>query len=438
MPLLTTARPSCCFVKTSSSLLTMLTTIAVVTLLALPSAVGRAEDWPCWRGPTHDGLSPETGLPIYWTEEKGIRWKTPIPGRGHSSPIVVGDAVFVTSAIEDRESRILLRIDRTSGEVVWKREVLEAPLEPLHPLNSYSSSTPATDGRLVFVSFLDRDQAYVAAFDLDGTRVWEARPGAFSSKHGYCSSPVVYKDRLIINGDHDGESYLALLDKETGATVWKVPRAGKTRSYSVPRILSVGGRDQIILTGSFATSGFDPDSGSLLWTVAGPSEQMVASILDTDDLIFAMGGYPERHLLAIRKGGSGDVTTSHIAWRTHRGVPYVPSALLYGKLLHVVSDEGTYTCYEPETGKELSRKRIALHISGSLVGGDGKVYITSDSGETTVLENSSAAKVLASNAIGEDVFSSPAISQGDIFLRAAKHLFCIEGTNGQSTVLGAE
>lgn len=401
--------------------------IAVLALLL--AATAPAGDWPCWRGPTQDGMSVDANLPIHWSPEEGIRWKAAIPGRGHSSPIIVGDAIFVTSAIEEEEKRVLLRIDRGTGEILWQRDVLEAPLEQLHPLNSYSSSTPSSDGERVYVSFLDREQVYIAAYDLDGNRVWEVRPGAFSSKHGYCSSPVVYKGGLIVNGDHDGESYLALLDTQTGQTIWKAPRAGKTRSYSVPRVLSVAGRDQIVLTGSYATSGFHPDTGELLWRVDGPSEQMVASILDRGDILFAMGGYPERHLLAIKKGGAGDITQSHIVWRTHKGVPYVPSALLYGDYLHVVSDEGSYTCFEPETGKELSRKRIALHISGSLVGGDGKVYITSDSGETTVLENSAGGKVLARNAIGEDFFSSPAIAQGEIFLRGASHLFCIEGVD---------
>lgn len=391
---------------------------------------GACENWPGWRGPNHDGLSAETPLPADWSIHDGVRWATDIPGRGHSSPIVWGNAVFATSADEDRETRMLLRLERDTGRILWRRDVLRAPLEPIHPLNSYASSTPATDGRSVFICFLDGANLYVAAYDFDGRLVWERRPGVFASKHGFCSCPVVYNDRLIVNGDHDGDSYLLLLDKSSGETIWKTPREGRTRSYSVPRVVPVDGTDQIVLTGSFATSGFDPNTGRLLWTVAGPSEQMVASILHAGDLMFAMGGYPERHLLAIRKGGVGDVTSSHIVWRTHKGVPYVPSALLYGDLLHVVSDEGVYTCFDPATGTELARKRVASHVSSSLVGGDGKVYITSDAGETTVLSNAPRAEIVGRGTVGEDVYSTPAISGREIFIRGAKRLFCIAGRAG--------
>jgi outer membrane protein assembly factor BamB len=174
-----------------------------------------------------------------------------------------------------------------------------------------------------------------------------------------------------------------------------------------------------------ATSGFDLETGKLIWSVDGPSEQMVASILEEGDLLFAMGGYPERHLLAIKKGGVGDVTQSHIVWRTHRGVPYVPSALMYGGLLHVVSDEGMYTCYDPPTGRQHQQKRVSTHISGSLVGGDGVIYITDDDGRTTVLANSAGFEVVGRNSIDERVFSTPAISQGCLFIRGEKHLVCV-------------
>jgi len=401
--------------------------LPVLTVLLLWGAVtdARGENWPNWRGPHQDGISHETNLPVEWSAEEGIRWKTPIDGKGHSSPIVWGDTIFLTSAIHDSESRLLWKIDRLTGSVVWKKEVLKTPLEPIHPLNSYASSTPATDGERVYVSFLARSEMYVAAFDFSGDRVWESRPGPFSSKHGFCSSPVIYKDWLIVNGDHDGESYLCTIERKTGNVVWKVPREGKTRSYSVPRVITVDGKDQVVLTGSHATSGFDIDNGRLIWSVDGPSEQMVASLLHNDDLIFAMGGFPERHLLAIKKGGNGQITSSHVVWRSHRSVPYVPSAILYGDYLHVVSDDGMYTCYDPATGKLLQQKRVGTHISASIVGGDSHVYITDEEGRTTVLKNNSKFEIVAKNGIGESVFTSPAISQQTIFIRGEKHLFAI-------------
>lgn len=398
----------------------------VIGGLVWPALWLHAENWPVWRGPHADGISREAELPTEWMPDSDeIVWKVPLPGRGHSSPIIWDDKVFITSAVKESEERLLLKLDRDTGAEIWRQTVLRAPFESIHPLNSHASSTPATDGRLVFVTFLDRVEYYVAAYDFSGKPVWEARPGPFSSKHGFCSSPILHRDRLILNGDHDGESFLTVLDKETGQEIWKVRRANKTRSYSVPRILKIGGKEQVVLTGSLATSGFDAETGELLWTVDGPSEQMVASIVEEGDLIFAMGGFPERHLLAIRKGGIGDITDSHIVWRTHRSVPYVPSPLLYGHLLHVVSDEGMYSCFDPPTGKRYQQKRISSHISSSLVGGAGHIYVTDDRGTTTVLENSSDYSIVARNSVGEEVYSTPALSQGSIFIRGEEHLFRI-------------
>ncbi|MBY0585881.1 PQQ-binding-like beta-propeller repeat protein [bacterium] len=399
--------------------------MTVLIFCASFSSWASAEDWPGWRGPRADGVSAESKLPTHWSPTDGIRWKSAIPGRGHSSPIVVGDAIFLLSADETAQDRLLLRIDRKTGQIVWTQIVIHAPLEPIHHLNTFASSTPLCDGTRVFVTFLDQDETYVAAYDFNGQQIWESRPGPFSSKHGFCLSPVLYKDWIIINGDHDGESFLAALDRATGKVVWRVPRVNKTRSYSVPRILSIQGRDQIILTGSLLTSGFDAQTGERIWWADGPSEQMVASIVEKGDLLFALGGYPERHLLAIRKGGSGNITDSHIVWRTHRGIPYVPSPLMYGDWLHIVSDDGMYSCYEPITGKLLSQKRVSSHVSGSIVGGDGHVYISDDEGKTIVLQNAGEFQITANNELGEGVFSSMAISQGNLFLRGEKHLFSI-------------
>ena len=400
----------------------------VTVLLLLIAFPAIAEDWPQWRGNHGDGVSREDTLPIYWSANSGIRWKTKLPGRGHSSPVVSNGKVFVLSADEAAEERLLICLDQKDGSIQWTRVVLESPLESIHPLNSRASSTPATDGERVFVTFLDETETLVAAYDYEGNKSWESRPGGFSSKHGFCSNPVVYEDLLIVNGDHDGDSYLVALDRETGKIVWKVPRAHKTRSYSVPRILTIDGRDQIVLTGSFATSGFDARTGELIWSVDGPSEQMVASILEWNDLIFAMGGFPEKHVLAIRKGGAGDITESHIVWRTNKAAPYVPSAVLYGDLLHVVSDDGIYTCYDPPTGDVHVRRRLTSHTSSSTFAGAGHIYVTDDQGKTTVITNSPDCEIVAVNSVGEDVYSTPSPADGTIFLRGVEHLFCIEGT----------
>ncbi len=211
--------------------------------------LAHAENWPGWRGPRNDGTVLEGRTPVKWSGSENVAWKTALPGKGHASPVIWGDAVFVTAALEEKNQRILMRLDYATGEVVWKRVVLESALEKVNPLNSRASSTPATDGKHVYVSFLDGDKMFVAAYDFDGKRVWAVRPGVFSSKHGYCSSPILWKDKVIVNGDHDGPAYILALNKETGKTVWKTPRPNRTRSYTPFIIREISGRNQLIFFG---------------------------------------------------------------------------------------------------------------------------------------------------------------------------------------------
>lgn len=411
-------------------------TLAALVLLAFFREPVLGENWPGWRGPRATGLSEEPEIPLEWSPTENIAWKVKIPGVGHSSPAVWDDSVFVTGAIPEKQERRLYRLDRRTGTILWDRLVLEAPLEPIHPLNSYASSTPATDGKRVFVTFLDVDRMYVAAFDFDGNLLWETRPGPFASKHGFCTNPVLHGENVILNGDHDGDAYIVSLRQADGKEVWKIPRENKTRSYCTPIIVREGEIDQFMLNGSFCTAGYDARTGKRIWICDGPSEQMVATLVVGHGLIFSLGGFPERHLLAIRRGQTGNLD-DQIVWRTHQGIPYVPSPLLYGDLLHVLSDEGFYTCFDPPTGKTLTRKRACKHVSSSLVGGLERVYLTEDDGRTVVIANEPGFRVLAENHLGEEIYSSPAISRGNLFLRGKEHLFCI-GRQPEKEVAGNE
>src|SRR5688572_11471108 len=217
--------------------------------LAVASTMARAENWPGWRGPRGDGTSHEKNVPLHWNARSNVLWQTPLPGTGHASPIVWGDHVFTVAADADSEERLLLAVQRSSGKIAWQRAVLRSPLERKHALNSHASSTPATDGEKIYVAFLDKQEMVVAAFDFAGKPVWSVRPGRFTSMHGFCSSPVIYKDKLIVNGDHDGESYIVALHRSDGSTAWKTPRENKTRSYCVPLIRELAGRTQMVLSG---------------------------------------------------------------------------------------------------------------------------------------------------------------------------------------------
>ncbi|MBI5760349.1 MAG: PQQ-like beta-propeller repeat protein [Planctomycetales bacterium] len=390
------------------------------------AANAQAEDWANWRGPRGDGTSLETNVPIKWSATENIAWKVAIPHAGHGSPIVWHDYVFVLGADLELNERRLSAFDRRSGRLLWDRAVCSPSAERIHRLNSHASSTPATDGERVYASFLDQKEMIIAAYDLSGNELWKVHPGAFASVHGYCSSPVLYKDKVIVNGDHDGEAYIVALDRATGKTLWKTPRENKTRSYCTPIIREIGGRTQMMLSGSKCVASYNPDDGSRHWIIDGPTEQFVASPLYAHNLLFITGGFPEHHTLAIDPTGRGNVTDSHIVWRhKNKGVSYVPSPIAVKDYFLVASDGGMGTCFDAKTGEIQWLERLGSHFSASLVAAEGRVYFTDDDGITKVIEPGPKLNVVAENSLGEPCYASPAISRGQIFVRTEKSLICI-------------
>lgn len=392
-----------------------------------------------WRGPRGDGTSLEQKIPTTWSDTENIAWKVAIPGQGHASPIVWQDRIFLVSSLDDGQ-RLLLCLDRRDGSELWRKTVFTAELENHHQLNSRASSTPATDGDLVYVSFLEpdgtkklfKDERYitpgkmvVAAFDLEGNLKWKVRPGEFASIHGYCSPPVIWEDRLLVNGDHDGDSYLVALDKETGETLWKVERENRTRSYSTPIIREIDGRTQMILSGNMCVASYDPADGTRHWIVDGPTEQFVASVVYNGDLIFMTCGFPDKLMQAIRPDGKGNVSDTHVVWESRESASYVPSPVAVEDYFLLVADNGIASQYEAATGKRLWRERLGGGHSASLITAGGLVYFTSDTGTTTVVRPGEKFDVIAKNELGERVSASPAVSQGQLFLRGFKHLYCI-------------
>jgi hypothetical protein len=411
----------------------------VVGGLSSPAPCAETENWPMWRGPRGDGTSLERNIPTQWDGQSGrnIAWKTPIPGRGHSSPIVWQDRVFVVSCLPDSQERVLVALDRHSGNILWQKSVLNAPLENKHHLNSHASGTPATDGELVYVTFLEPNgsvdtggrrtpgEMVVAAYDFAGRQKWLVRPGPFASVHGYCSCPVLFEDKVIVNGDHDGDGYIVALDRRTGKPIWKIDRPNHTRSYVTPIIREIGGRMQMILSGSKCTASYDPRTGAELWYMDGPTEQFVASPVYDGRFVYLTAGYPEYHILAVDPTHSGKLGQEAIAWRTTKGCAYVPSPILCGEHFLVVSDSGIGSCYHAQSGRQLWMQRLGRHYSASLVTAAGLVYFLSDDGEMKVVRPGEKLDVVAENQLGESCYASPAISQGQIFIRGEKHLYCI-------------
>ena len=397
--------------------------IAFAVLAVLPQL--NAENWPGWRGPRGDGSSSDPNVPIKWSGTDNVTWKTQLPGKGHSSPIIWDNAIFVTSAIEDTSERVLMRIDRTTGAIKWKRVVLVADFEGIHRLNSRASSTPLTDGERVYVSFLDGRNMFIAAYDFDGNQLWQTRPGVFASKHGYCSSPILWKDTIIVNGDHDGPAYIVSLDRKTGKTAWKIERPNNVRSYSVPLIRTIDGRDQMIVSGSKCVASYDPTTGKQHWILDGPTEQFVATVVYNGDLIFMTCGFPQRHMMGIDPRGSGNITNTHVAWHTRKNCSYVPSPVWIDKYFINVDDRGIATALDAKTGDEVWSQKLRRKQSASLLTANGLIYILGDDGSTSVVKPGPTYNEIARNSIGENAYASPAISGGQIFIRGSDHLFCI-------------
>ena len=420
---------------TVSVLLAPLLTLAPPARAADPAPTSRPAaavntNWPMWRGPHGDGRSDESDVPTKWSATDNVAWKVPIPGKGHSSPVVWGDRIFVTTAVEPQNKRDLLCLDRKDGKVLWQKTVLTAPLEKKHVLNSFASATPATDGKRVWVSFFEAPKIELVCYDFDGNEVYRRSPGEFHSVHGFCSSPVLYKDMVILNGDQDAPAYLVAYDKETGTERWRTDRPNKTRSYCTPLIAELAGRTQMVLSGSKSVASYDPDTGKQLWVMDGPTEQFVASLVTTDGVLFCTGGFPEHHILGINPDGTGDVTKTHILFHDRKGVSYVPSPIAAGHWFFVVSDDGLASCYEAKTGEVKWRQRLGRHHSASAVSAGGNLYFTSDAGETFVFKAAPQFELVSKNDLGDECYASPAISRGQVFVRSLHSLWCIGRDNG--------
>jgi outer membrane protein assembly factor BamB len=403
------------------------TTLEACLLLALLAPVASAEDWPMWRGPRSDGTSSETNIPTRWSATENIRWKVFIPGKGHSSPIVVGDRILLTTCMEDQGLRMLLCLDRTTGRLLWQHVVLQAQLEPKHNLNSYASGTPAADDKHVWVAFFEVPRIELVCYDLDGHEIWRLSPGEFRSIHGFCSSPVLYKNMLILNCDQDSPAAaLVAFDKETGRVLWRSPRPNQTRSYCTPIIRALGGRDQLLLSGSKCVVSYEANTGRPIWAIDGPTEQFVASLVETDGIVFVTGGFPTLHLVAIDPSGFGNVSNTKVLWHDHRGAAYVPSPIAARGYFFVASDDGIGSCWEARTGTLMWKRRLGPHHSASAVSAGGKLYFPADNGDTFVVNASPKLEMVSVNSLGEETHASPAISQGDMFIRTLHNLYCIK------------
>ena len=399
--------------------------VLVVGWLAIFIPMTQAEPWPGWRGPRGDGTCIEQGVPIDW-DPAGALWKTELPGHGHASPIVWGDRVYTVTANPATRDRILLCLDRMSGKILWQQTVVKGPLEKLHKENSYASSTPFTDGKRVYVTFRVGDEIFVAAHDLaTGRQLWRVRPGTHVGEWGFSNAPVLFKDMVIIDGDGKGDSFLIALSSADGQTIWRNNRTQKGISYSAPFIRELAGRTQLIQCGNRCVTSFNPDTGEPIWTVDGPSDEFVGTPVysDRSGLVFVSSSWPKQILLAIRPDGTGNVTESHVVWSDRKGAPYVPSLIVSGDFLLSVNRGGTAFCYEAATGEVFWQEKLGRHHASPVLV-DGRVFFINDKGQINVIKPGREYECVATYELGEKCYASPAISDGQVFLRGFQHLFC--------------
>ena len=392
-------------------------------ILCFLSLLFLAQDWPEFRGPTGQGLSDQTGLPLTWSETRNVQWKTEIPGRGWSSPAILGDRIWLTTATDNERSLRAICLDRATGTILRIVEVfrLSSPGR-VNAKNSLASPTPVLEGDRVYVHF---GAFGTACISQAGKILWQTRLEYDNGQHGPGGSPILYENLLIVNCDGMSVQYVAALDKLTGKIQWKQYRKG-SHAYATPLIVRLAGGDQVISPGAFRAIAYEPRTGNEIWQVRyGDGFSNVPRPVFADGLVFLCTGFQQPSLMAVRVDGRGDVTNSHVVWRRDRGVPLTPSPLLVGEELYFVNDNGIATCLDSRTGKEYWQHRIGGSHSASPLFADGRIYFLSEDGQSVVIAPGKQFKMLATNQLDGQTLASMAVSGGSIFVRSNTHLYCL-------------
>ena len=416
--------------------------------------------WPQWRGPLGTGVAPNGDPPVEWSESKNVRWKIALPGTGHSTPIIWGERIFLTTAVAHgetlkapaehddgahhnlpasrRQKFVVLAIDRGTGKILWQTTVRdEQPHEGTHETGSWASNSAVTDGKHLYAFFGSRG---LHCLDFDGKIVWQKDFGNMLTRHGHGegSSPALHGDTVVVNWDHQGESFVVAVDKRTGDERWRVARDEIT-SWATPLVVEHRGKPQVVISATKRIRSYDLATGALVWEVGGLSRNVVASPVAHDGLVVVGGSYDWQAMLAVRlEGAKGDLTgTDAVAWSHEGNAPYVPSPLLYDDRLYFLKhSQGFLTALAVETGKNIYgpvRIRGLHNVFASPVGAGGRVYITSRGGVTAVLRHGDEPELLAMNRLDETFSASLAVVEGELYLRGQEHLYCIAQSDDPAT-----
>ncbi len=384
-------------------------------LVGLSHGSHASDDWPVWRGPTRDGIAPAgQHPPIHWDEATHVLWKTKIPGRGNSSPIIVGDQIFLTTSQASDQTQSVVSIDRKTGKRLWQTTICQGNLSPkIHRNNTHATPTIAATGNRLFACFWNNNRVELAALDHDGKIIWKKTAGQFISRYpyGYGASPCLYKDTVIVSSECEKLGSMAAFDQADGTEIWRTPRNQGT-GYSSPIVQRVAGRDQLLISGSSRVTSYDPHNGKEIWSVPGPWEVTCGTMVFHENIVFANGGFPRGSTIAVKADGSGKVVWSNPV------KSYEQSMLAHKGYIYSVSDNGVGYCWNALTGEEMWKQRLAGPVSASPILAGDNIYITTERGKTFVFSaDPQRCELVAENQLGDSCFASLTIVNDRIYIR---------------------
>jgi hypothetical protein len=407
-------------------------TLIILSLGAAASADERS-DWRQWRGPTGNGVAAAGQTPpTEWSDTKNVVWKTPVPGRGHSSPTVVGGKIILTTADEETKTQSVVCFDRATGKQMWGTEINRGGFpKRIHPKNTHATPTAASNGKQVFVTFDCHASVLLAAVDLDGKILWKKTAGAFEPRrypYGYAPSPTLYRNLVIVSAESDAAGFLAAFDQKDGREVWRAKRMAQI-SYTSPIVANVAGREQLLMSGAKTIAAYDPATGKELWSTEGLCTVTCGTVVWDDQRVFVSGGYPQRGTIAIHADGSGKV-----AWKNTVKC-YEQSLLVHNGYVYAVDDGGTAYCWKADTGEQQWRTRLGGNYSASPILAGGNIYVSNERGATFVFQpDPTKFQLVARNQLGESAFATPTFCGNRIYARVATRgrdrrewLYCIGG-----------
>lgn len=406
----------------------MLRTMLPVLCLILTTTFAHADNWPRFRGPNGEGKSDLKGLPTTWTADD-YEWKIDLPGKGHGSPTIWGEKLFLMAGTEDGE-RHILAFDATTGKQLWS-DTVKLDANHLHKKNSYGSGTPATDGERVYVAFADESHYLVQAYSMDGEKLWSKDLGTFSSQHGQGVSPIIHHNLVVVPDDQMGPSKVVALKADSGEIAWQTERDFRRTSYSTPIVLNVNGKDQLItLCGALGLVGIDMDSGKAVWASGQMPMRTVASPVYGEGIIVASCGSGGRgkFMVAVEPGGEGDVSTTHVKAERTQNLPYVPTPIIHEGHMYLWNDDGVVCCVNlsGDLTENVWRERVGGNYSGSPVLVDGKLYCISEEGEVAVIDASPEFKQYGKSPLGDESYATPAVANGRMYLRGFHSLAALK------------